>query len=275
MAKGRGSRASNGSTASERHTSPSASSNGVGASTSQQGVAEVTDPSSIASSSRDPFSYHTVSLAPTDALPYYDRELELQPGLRARVDALITAEQSTLPPLDSTRLPPAYELFRGRPDLRAELDRVSSGQPSRALDTQRYTLPAPTDGDSASIEEWQRAVDSAYAQLGHMDVRLKNIELLKRFGPNAWRLSNFNQEQQIRTLSEELERVKAETNEVNRIRQKDQTEAGAKLAGMEKRWTDHIGRGLQLEVANVTIREEVEVLRGKKRRLEGVLAEME
>lgn len=233
------------------------------------------DPSSIASSSKDPFSYHAVALAPTDALPYYDRELELQPGLRARVDALISAEQATLPPLDSTRLPPAYELFSTRPDLLAELERVSSGQPSRALDTQRYTLPAPAGGDSAPIEEWQSAVDSAYAQLGHMDVRLNNIELLKRFGPNAWRLSNFAQEQEIRLLSDELEKVKAETNEVNRVRQKDQTEAGAKLASLEKRWTEYIGRGLQLEVANVTTREEVERLRGKKRRLEGMLAEME
>lgn len=282
MSKGEG-RASNGSGASDmaEPTHTSSSSNGADALVSHNGVADtdITAPSSVASSSKDPFSYHAVDLASTDALPYFDRDLELQPGLRSRVDALIAEEQALTPPIDpssSTRLPPAYELFSRRPDLRAELERVSSGQPSsHPLDTHRYTLPSPPDGDSAPISAWQSAIDSAHAQLGHMDVRLKNIELLKKYGSNSWRLSNFQQEQNIRAVSEQLEKVKAETNEVNRLRQKDHVEVGGKLATLEKRWTELISRGLQLEVANVTTREEVEVLRGKKRRLEAQLEGME
>ena len=108
-----------------------------------------------------------------------------------------------------------------------------------------------------------------------MDLRLKNVELLKKYGSNAWRLSNFQQEQDIRMLSEQLDAVKAETNEINRLRQKDQTEVGSKLALLEKRWTELISRGLQLEVANVTTRVEVEQLHSKKRKLEAQLTQME
>ncbi|SPO21871.1 uncharacterized protein UTRI_01860_B [Ustilago trichophora] len=277
MGRGRG-RASNGSAASASDVADPIASTSSTAEPSKNTVSDPTEAIPLEGSSKDVFQYHSVQVAPTDALPYFDRDLELQPGLRARVDALIAEEQATFPPItpESTRLPPAYEPFSTRPDLRAELDRVASGLPSRhALDTQRYTLPSPAAGADASVTEWQSAVDSAHAQLAHMDVRLKNIELLKKYGANAWRLSNFQQEQDIRLLSEQLDAVKAETNEINRLRQKDQSEAGSKLALLEKRWTELISRGLQLEVANVTTREELEGLRGKKRRLEAQLGQLE
>ncbi|SPC66940.1 uncharacterized protein UHOD_02497 [Ustilago sp. UG-2017b] len=275
MARGRG-RASNGSTASEV-PDPATSTSAT------EAVANNNDASnegaSISGPFRDPFSYHAVELAPTDALPYFDRDLELQPGLRSRVDALVAEEQASMAPIDpttSSRLPPAYELFGSRPDLRAELERVASGQPSsHTLDSQRYTLPAPEGGDGAPLEAWQTAVDSAHAQLGHMDVRLKNVELMKKYGSNAWRLSNFQQEQDIRLLSEQVDAIKGETNEINRLRQKDQTEAGSKLATLEKRWTELISRGLQLEVANITTQSEIDALRNKKRKLETQLSQLE
>ncbi|SNX83203.1 uncharacterized protein MEPE_01909 [Melanopsichium pennsylvanicum] len=267
MARARG--RSNGSTASVNDAVPSIS-------TIQPSANGNHEASPDAGSSRDTFNYRSVTLAATDALPYYDRELELQPGLRSRVDALIASEQATLPLLDESRLPPAYKPFSNRPDLAAELERVASGAPpSPALDTSRYTLPSPPEGESASLELWQAAVDSAHAQLGHMDVRLKNIELLKKYGSNHWRLSNFQQEQDIRLLSEQVEAVKSETNEINRLRQKDQTAAGTKLGILEKRWTDLISRGLQLEVARITTESEIEGLRTKKRKLEGQLAQMQ
>ena len=275
MARGRG-RASNGSTASEV-PDPATSTSATEAVANNNGASN--EGASISGPFRDPFSYHAVELAPTDALPYFDRDLELQPGLRSRVDALVAEEQASMAPIDlttSSRLPPAYELFGSRPDLRAELERVASGQPSsHTLDSQRYTLPAPEGGDGAPLEALQTAVDSAHAQLGHMDVRLKNVELMKKYGSNAWRLSNFQQEQDIRLLSEQVDAIKGETNEINRLRQKDQTEAGSKLATLEKRWTELISRGLQLEVANITTQSEIDALRNKKRKLETQLSQLE
>ncbi|SAM80622.1 uncharacterized protein UBRO_02497 [Ustilago bromivora] len=275
MARGRG-RASNGSTASEVPV-PATSTSATEAVANNNGASN--EGASISGPFRDPFSYHAVELAPTDALPYFDRDLELQPGLRSRVDALVAEEQASMAPIDpttSSRLPPAYELFGSRPDLRAELERVASGQPSsHTLDSQRYTLPAPEGGDGAPLEAWKTAVNSAHAQLGHMDVRLKNVELMKKYGSNAWRLSNFQQEQDVRLLSEQVDAIKGETNEINRLRQKDQTEAGSKLATLEKRWTELISRGLQLEVANITRQSEIDALRNKKRKLETQLSQLE
>lgn len=276
MARGRGSASSAKATASHEHDPLEPPSTTAESSASANG--ELGQASPVAGSSKDPFQYHSVELASTDALPYFDRDLELQPGLRARVDALIAEEQATLPPIASTssRLPPVYEPFSTRPDLRAELERVAAGEPStHRLDTTRYGLPTPAKGLDAPLSEWQASIDNAHAQLGNMDVRLKNIELLKKYGANHWRLSNFQQEQDIRMLSEQLNAIKAETNEINRLRQKDQTEAGSKLALLEKRWTELISRGLQLEVANITTRSEVEDLRNKKRKLEEQLSGLE
>lgn len=104
---------------------------------------------------------------------------------------------------------------------------------------------------------------------------MKNIELLKKYGSNAWRLSNFQQEQNIRLLSEQLDLVKAETSEINRLRQKNHLEAGGKLATLNKRWTELISRGLQLEVANITTSQEVDMLKSKKRKLETELSLLE
>ncbi|CDS82113.1 uncharacterized protein SPSC_02933 [Sporisorium scitamineum] len=280
MARARGGRQSNGPAASDvPDSTPSTSTEVPVDAGSAKGNGDVFESSPIAGPSKDTFSYHAVKLASTDALPYFDRDLELQPGLRSRVDALIAEEQASMTPIDlstSARLPPAYEPFSSRPDLRAELERVASGQPSpHTLDTHRYTLPSPAAGEDAPLSEWQAAVDSAHAQLGHMNVRLKNVELLKRYGSNAWRLSNFQQEQDIRLLSEQLEAVKSETNEINRLRQKDQTEAGSKLATLEKRWTELISRGLQLEVANITTQQEVDKLQNKKRKLEAQLSQLD
>lgn len=279
MARARGGCASEGSAASnEPDTAQSASAANTLAATSTSSENGDTETSAAGGPSKDSFSYHAVELAPTDALPYFDRELELQPGLRSRVDALIAEEQASMSPIPSTssRLPPVYELFSTRPDLRTELERVASGQPStHTLDTHRYTLSSPTSGEAASLSDWQAAVDSAHAQLGHMDVRMKNIELLKKYGSNAWRLSNFQQEQNIRLLSEQLDLVKAETSEINRLRQKNHLEAGGKLATLNKRWTELISRGLQLEVANITTSQEVDMLKSKKRKLETELSLLE
>ncbi|PWZ00573.1 hypothetical protein BCV70DRAFT_199845 [Testicularia cyperi] len=227
---------------------------------------------------RDTFSYHPVTLASADALPYYDRELDLQPGLRSRVDALIAAEQETMEPLgaSSSRLPPAYEIFSKRPDLQAELERVASGAPPEpSLDSKRYGLPEPEGGASASIQDWQAAVDNSYSQLAHMDIRLKNIELMKKYGSNAWRLSNFQQEQDIRMLSENVDSIKAQTNEINRLRQTEQNQTGTRLATLEKRWQDLIARSLQLEVATITTQQTVDSLHTKKRKLQAELDQLD
>ncbi|EPQ28724.1 uncharacterized protein PFL1_03528 [Pseudozyma flocculosa PF-1] len=219
---------------------------------------------------------YSAALNPIDALPYYDRELETQQGLRARVDNEIAQEQKSMQALGQDRLPPPYEPFQSNPHLKAEFDRIAGGQAaSQRLDTTRYTLPPPAAGLEASEDEWNQALDNAASQLGHMQIRLKNVELLRKYGSNLWRLHNFQQESMAQQYADAVEAMRGLTNEINRTRQSEQTDAGRKLTSLERRWTELISSGLQLEVANLTAEHEVEALQLQKEALQRQIDDMD
>lgn len=122
----------------------------------------------------------------TDALPYYDREIESVPDMRERVEQEIEAEKQKMRYDPTTLLPPAYELHG---PLAEEIARAQREEKLDALDASRYQLPAPTKGLKAPEEEWAQSVQNAEVQLAYMDGRyvrlsrrLKNIELLRRYG---------------------------------------------------------------------------------------------
>lgn len=54
---------------------------------------------------------YTSDLPLNDALPYFDREIETQPGLQSRVEREIQNELAKTPKVDQSRLPPPLEVF--------------------------------------------------------------------------------------------------------------------------------------------------------------------
>ena len=68
------------------------------------------------------------------------------------------------------------------PEYAEAVARVGSGSSSQIIDTKRFQLGPPEGGLQASEEEWQEAVDNAATQLMHQEARLRNVELLKRYG---------------------------------------------------------------------------------------------
>lgn len=149
---------------------------------------------------------------------------------------------------------------QGRPEYAQEVERAGKGDPLRSIDTLRFSLPAPAANDDATEEEWTRAVDNAATQLMHQEGRLTNIELLKKYGANAWRLHNFQQEHLSQQYTKASDELTARITAINRKRRQDQTEAGEQLAALERKWTDLISRGLQLEVANLSVEHEIQAL---------------
>jgi len=142
-----------------------------------------------------------------DALPYHDRDLELFPALKAKVEAEFARERAKLPqPAPGTlhpRVPPAFTLFKVRviwaaifarrltvaqnaPLLAAEMERVEAHKPLQAVDTTRYALPAPQDSN-APEEEWKGALDNAKAQLLHQRLRYGNANERHRDAPELTR----------------------------------------------------------------------------------------
>lgn len=110
--------------------------------------------------------------------------------------------------------------------------------------------------------------------------RLTNLELLQKYGGNAWRLHNFQLEATAKNLEKAVEDLKQLTVEVNRDRKNTQvrrplseltrssslyfqTQLGAQLTGLETRWTELISSVLQIEMANVALEVELDNL-GKK-----------
>lgn len=153
----------------------------------------------VASSSRDPvIPAYSADLPLSHALPYFDREIETQPGLQARVEREIQLEMqaiagekgsssstATTGAVSEGRLPPlltGQTLFADRPDLLQEVQRAGAGERMTSIDSTRFQLPPPTAGSKASEEEWNKAVDNAATQLLHQQGRLMNIELMKRYG---------------------------------------------------------------------------------------------
>ncbi|PWN49707.1 hypothetical protein IE53DRAFT_388039 [Violaceomyces palustris] len=220
---------------------------------------------------------YSASIFSADALPYYDREIETQPGLRAKVEKEIASEQKNLAKVEEDRLPPKFELFSHHPYLANELERISKGETSSGerLDTSRYSLPAPEAGLDASEQDWDKALNNSAAQIGHMEIRLRNVELLRKYGANLWRLHNFQQESMLTQHSDAAEAIRDRTNELNKERQKSQTEVGHKLSSLEKRWTELISRGLQLEVANITAEHEIETKTAERDALRKALERMD
>jgi pre-mRNA-splicing factor SPF27 len=165
--------------------------------------------------------------------------------------------------------------------LAAELQRVENHESLNALDSTRYQVPGPLSAD-ASVEDWEKAVKNARAQMEHQglrsalhpvyplymhlnyDQRASNVSLLQNYGSNTWRVHNYLLESDAVQLEKQVELLKERVTEVNRSRKNFQVGLGERLTGLERKWTDLISTVLQIELANVALEGEIEVLRAKE-----------
>jgi pre-mRNA-splicing factor SPF27 len=168
-------------------------------------------------------------------------------GMRTAVDKLIEAEKKRMPkPRDPSAQFPDMELFKGNELMQQELDRVRRGKPMDKLDLSRYQLELPSSLSSSSSsisateatagsetpsasEElpdgrvlWLKALDNANAQLEHQGQRILNLELVQKFGGNAWNIHNYQMEYDLSLLKKALDDKRAEVMELNKQRKRDQ-----------------------------------------------------
>ncbi|KAI0094584.1 breast carcinoma amplified sequence 2 [Irpex rosettiformis] len=203
-----------------------------------------------------------------DSLPYYDNDLERDPGLKDKAERLIARELKPHKELHP-KVPPPLDLFSKNPLLQAELARVESHQPLPPLDTTRYQLPGPSSSQ-AGEKDWDLAVKNAHAQLEHQRLRQTNLALLQNYGSNAWRIHNFQLESTAKLLDKTVEGLKQLTVEVNRDRKNFQTTTGSQLTSLETKWTELISNVLQIEMANVALEAEIDRLNKKEVELAGL-----
>ncbi|KAF2095478.1 hypothetical protein NA57DRAFT_67873 [Rhizodiscina lignyota] len=195
----------------------------------------------------------------TDALAFVDPD----PKSREAIEALVKRE---LPPHYSKTLhpsvPASYEP-QFTPALTAEHERIAAGAArSGGIDEKRYeSVDEPSEGfdagDAEKLQQWREALKKAYTISTYMKDRATNLELLEEHGKNAWLVGNWQMEPLQRGLDTELAATKTDIEAVQAARRARQAEVGAELAGLEKSWRDGVGRVVEVEVANETLRQQI------------------
>lgn len=191
-----------------------------------------------------------------ESLPYIDTEPS--PSERAAALALISSELSsdTTPhPSQSALLPENYS-----PLILSELDRISIKEPLKAITTTHYEALSPpltTTASPESLLAWRTALSNAYTSSTYLSGRVANLELLERYGKNAWLEGNRQLEDVLRSLERELKERKEEIDGVVIERKRAQEEVGGEVRGLEEGWRRGVGRVLEVEVAAEGVRREV------------------
>jgi pre-mRNA-splicing factor SPF27 len=88
------------------------------------------------------------------------------------------------------------------------------------------------------------------------------LELLQKYGANAWRMYNFQLEGQLNALKHVLEQEKSRVVACNQERKAAQLDVGAKLSRLEKQWYELVSKNAQLEAACLGV--EVQIQQWKK-----------
>ncbi|KAM0557225.1 hypothetical protein ACHAPJ_005489 [Fusarium lateritium] len=179
-----------------------------------------------------------------ESLPYVDQEPT--PEALAAARALITAEASSQPPQPSSNPEPSFS-----PAITAELERVSkSSTPLAVVDLSRYEAPSPSAPPAT-------ALPAAAVEHSYLSSRLTNLELLDKWGKNAWLLGNHGLEAELQALERELAATKREVDIVNLERQKRQNAVGAEIKTLDDTWRAGVGRVLETEVAVEELRRKI------------------
>ncbi|KAL5089462.1 hypothetical protein Trisim1_005738 [Trichoderma cf. simile WF8] len=206
-----------------------------------------------------------------ESLPYIDPEPSSEALSAAR--ALIAAEQSTFsppPPPSSSSTPPKEPTFS--PAIAAELTRIASSAPSQPLDLSRYEAqelpPPPTKKSTRSkksssaaaasaVEASRQPLSNAFISSSYLSSRAQNLSLLDSHGRNAWLLSNYHLEAELRSLERDLAETKRDMDLLNAARASRQNEVKGEMQGLEQNWREGVGRVLETEIAVQELREQI------------------
>jgi L-lactate utilization protein LutC len=129
------------------------------------------------------------------------------------------------------------------------LNNAAKGAKTSAIDTSRFSLSVPKDGD------YKKALNTSKANLEYQRTRLLNLELCSKFGNNHWRIHTNQMEVMISSVKRKAEEVKDESNKVNRSRQQDQTHAQKTLESLNHKAIE-VTRG-SVRMANAYIEEQL------------------
>lgn len=138
-----------------------------------------------------------------------------------------------------------------------ELERAAQGKSMPLIETERYNLnpPSSSQGKDNALA-WQAAVDNAHAQLEHQKTRLINLELIQKYGSDAWRASNESLASHVAGVQSEAAATTQAVENLNRERKLQQIAAGRELKALEHQYLHLVKKNGEIEAACRAIEEE-------------------
>ena len=136
-------------------------------------------------------------------------------------------------------------------------------EPLRSIDMSRYEMDddIPEGSDAAAT-----ALAKAYTSQTYLRGRRAHLALLDRFGKNAWLVSNWQAEADLKSLETDLAETRKAVDLVTVQRQRTQNEAAGELHLLDETWRTGVGRVLETEAAAEELR--LQILETRRRRAE-------
>jgi pre-mRNA-splicing factor SPF27 len=193
-----------------------------------------------------------------DALPYFDVGFD-EPGVREMALAMVDEECRRYKPSKNylESLPPLNTAAFETDLMKNEFQRLESGVRMETMNTKRYELPAPPTGKLGEIQAWQEAVDNSFAQLEHQSIRYLNLELLQKYGCEAWKIALEVLVGLSARAQKDLSELKKEIQEINWRRKSKQIDTGEKLNRLNQQWAQLVSCNFEIELAIETILQQI------------------